>query len=78
MGPNSLTHVYPHIRQLCADLPAHDKGKSGDSWKKKSGQYSTKISEILFLPIKIKQTLFPLEEFTAYLFNNYSSSLNVL
>ena len=46
--------------------------------KKKSGQYSTKISEILFLPIKIKQTLFPLEEFTAYLFNNYSSSLNVL
>ena len=46
--------------------------------KKKSGQYSTKISEILFFPIKIKQTLFPLEEFTAYLFNNYSSSLNVL
>ena len=77
MGPKSLTHVYPHIRQLCADLPAPDKGKSGDSWKKNSGD-STKISEILFFPIKIKQTLFPLEEFTAYLFNNYSSSLNVL
>ena len=49
-----------------------------ETLEKKSGQYSTKISEILFFPIKIKQTLFPLEEFTAYLFNNYSSSLNVL
>ena len=78
MGPNSLTHIHPHTTQLWADLPAPDKGKSGDSWKKKNSGDSTKISEILFFPIKIKQTLFPLEEFTAYLFNNYSSSLNGL
>ena len=30
-----------------ADLPTPDKGKSGDSWKKKSGD-STKSSEILY------------------------------
>ena len=66
MGPNSLTHVHPHIKQLSAELPAPDKGKSGDSWKKNSGD-SPKISEILFFPMKIKQTLFPLEEFTVNL-----------
>ena len=39
------------------NMGTHEKKNSGDS---------TKSSEILFFPIKIKQTLFQLEELTGY------------
>ena len=77
MGPNSLTISIPILRsygQTCQPLIKENL----ETLEKKNSGDSTKISEILFFPIKIKQTLFPLEEFTAYLFNNYSSSLNGL
>ena len=39
-----------------ADLPTLDKGKSGDSWKKKIGRFYKGTEILFFFPIKIKRT----------------------